>query len=483
MLRFADGFDYYQDLLQVWSTMSVPSSGFPGSNNIQIFPTGGRNGGGAVKFKSASNIGACWATLNLPVNSVTLYTGFAVNIAYGTSTTDMEIFSWWDGGVQQVSLRVTSAGKFYFQRGGGLTSVVAVIGSTSSLGITFNAWHYLECLVTINASTGVASLHIDGVSALNQTGLNTNNSGTAQINKISTGLVGAASSYGSAITFLLDDVYVLDTTGSFNTSYLGDIKVQGLLPTGNGTTQNYTQNEASWPGASTQTYLGHQIKDSNGNIQVVTAVTSDSKTGASAPTWATGIGVTTTDNHVTWTCLGPSSHWLDVAQNPPEGSVAWQQSTNYIVGDAVWDSNGNLQQATAITGSGTSSASAPTWNLTIGGTTADNQVTWTLVGQGEDTYLSDATIGDIERFTYPTITASQVFAVCVTPRSRKDDSATRTIRGVTKSGSTLGDNGSDLALSTTYQYLLAFLESDPNTGVAWTGSGVNAAEFGVKTTN
>ena len=60
----------------------------------------------------------------------------------------------------------------------------------------------------------------------------------------------------------------------------------------------------SWAAATVET-IGNLIVDSNGNIQRVTALTpsSDDKTGASAPTWATVVGNTTADNHVTWTLV------------------------------------------------------------------------------------------------------------------------------------------------------------------------------------
>ena len=56
--------------------------------------------------------------------------------------------------------------------------------------------------------------------------------------------------------------------------------------------------------------LGYQIEDPNGNLQVVTAVAESDEngttmTGATQPTWATGLGATTPDNGVTWTCKGP----------------------------------------------------------------------------------------------------------------------------------------------------------------------------------
>ena len=51
--------------------------------------------------------------------------------------------------------------------------------------------------------------------------------------------------------------------------------------------------------------LRTKIFDSNGNMEQVTAETLDSTSGAAAPIWNTTLYGTTTDNHVTWTNVGP----------------------------------------------------------------------------------------------------------------------------------------------------------------------------------
>jgi uncharacterized protein len=99
---------------------------------------------------------------------------------------------------------------------------------------------------------------------------------------------------------------------------------------------------ASW--ASSHSYaVGNLIVDSNGNTQRVTAETGNS--GGSAPSWATTVGSTTTDNDVTWTCVA--------------------------IGKA------------AIT-----NTSAPGWSTTLNGTTSESIATatgtviWTLTAKG-----------------------------------------------------------------------------------------------------
>lgn len=56
---------------------------------------------------------------------------------------------------------------------------------------------------------------------------------------------------------------------------------------------------------------------------------------------------------------------------------SWAATTAYALDAYIVDSNGNRQQATTA---GTSGSSAPTWNTTVGGTTTDGTVTWTLIG-------------------------------------------------------------------------------------------------------
>ena len=60
-----------------------------------------------------------------------------------------------------------------------------------------------------------------------------------------------------------------------------------------------------------------------------------------------------------------------------ETSPAWQPSTAYASNAEVTDPAGNIQEATI---GGTSGATAPAWNDTVGGTTNDGSVAWTCKG-------------------------------------------------------------------------------------------------------
>ena len=72
------------------------------------------------------------------------------------------------------------------------------------------------------------------------------------------------------------------------------------------------------------------------------------------------------------------------AFDPENWKGIWSASTAYVVGDVVFsngvtDSNSLVLRATAITGTGTTGATEPTWAAT-GGTVVDNEVTWETLG-------------------------------------------------------------------------------------------------------
>jgi hypothetical protein len=58
---------------------------------------------------------------------------------------------------------------------------------------------------------------------------------------------------------------------------------------------------------------------------------------------------------------------------------AWAAATVEAVGNLIVDSNGNIQRVNGVTGDNKTGGSAPAWSTTIGNTTNDNHVTWTLV--------------------------------------------------------------------------------------------------------
>ncbi len=106
---------------------------------------------------------------------------------------------------------------------------------------------------------------------------------------------------------------------------------------------------------------GSAILDVNGNIEYCTT---SGIAGKTFPVWNPTLGASTTDGTVVWEQVGPPQ-------------LYWVASTPYLAPTVVTDTNSNLQ---LVTSAGTSGTSAPSWSTTLGGTTSDSGVTWTMIG-------------------------------------------------------------------------------------------------------
>jgi hypothetical protein len=140
--------------------------------------------------------------------------------------------------VMQLSVRLDANRHILIYKGDGATLL-----ATSTYAYTTNVWVYIEVKALVNSSTGIFEVRVDGNVVATFSG-NTQQAAFTTLNSIR---LGTAVNSGSNQTFV-DDVYVLDSTGSapYNT-YLGDIAVRTLLPTGVGASTQWTPSTgANW---------------------------------------------------------------------------------------------------------------------------------------------------------------------------------------------------------------------------------------------
>jgi len=186
----------------------------------------GRRGGIALEFSQSDD---AWKWI---APTTTLYFGFAFKIP--------------GFGAGQVLFFLRNQADRHLTFNTELPGILSVDRNTTFLvesapGVMFaNTWHYLEGRVTIDGSSGIVDIRIDGVQVINLTGANTQQGATTTIDifEFNFGLGG--------VHMFMDDFWILDGNGgSPQDTFLGDVHVDILLPTGAGNASDFTPSAGS----------------------------------------------------------------------------------------------------------------------------------------------------------------------------------------------------------------------------------------------
>jgi len=97
-------------------------------------------------------------------------------------------------------------------------------------------------------------------------------------------------------------------------------------------------------------------------------------------------------------------------------------------------------------------------------------------------YVEDGTTGHKDLWDYPSLsgTGSTVSGIEVNTMAKETDARSMTLNTLIKSGTTEDAGTGELVGAASYRVMRRIAETDPDTGVAWTTGGVNAAQFGIK---
>lgn len=225
-LLFMDGFDVADFALKYDVPGVTLSSGSGAATrynyglDVQAYPAGGV----AVMLPKA-----------IPASSKVII-GFALSHDSWTSSAEYELLRLYgDAGVtQHLTVTSTGDGTFKVYRG---TAAGTLLGTYSG-AIPGTTWSYIEVSATINDTSGNVVVRQDGVEVINFTG-DTKNAGTnTTIDKFVIMASDATYRY-------IDDLYVLDGLGSVNNAFLGDVRIQTLLPSGAGSSTQWTPSTGS----------------------------------------------------------------------------------------------------------------------------------------------------------------------------------------------------------------------------------------------
>jgi len=216
---------------------------------------------------------------------------------------------------------------------------VATVLGTAAAPLAANTWHYLEAKFTIHNTAGVAIVRVNGTPVINLTAQDTQNAGTATANTVRFG-----SSQNPAPALLdFDDLYVFDTTGSVNTDFAGDCRVERLAPSGAGATTAWTPSAganyacvdeappnadtdyiASSTAAQTDTYAFGNLVTTSGTVRAVQATATARKDDAGARSVALVARPGGTDRLGATQGVGDTySTFVEVWNTNPDTGAAW----------------------------------------------------------------------------------------------------------------------------------------------------------------
>jgi hypothetical protein len=227
---FMDGFDWYAtaDLFKRWTNYS-------GITVWSVSAASARAASGQGLLMSA---GSGYVYKSFGANYVSGLLGFAVQLP--VTTASVQIATIFDGTTEQCSIRTNASSVITVNQG-------TTVKATGSTVISSATWYYIEFKFTINGSTGVAQVKLNGAAEIASTG--------------SLDLTGTANNYWNGIALnrpnistQFDDVYLLDTTTGSNTDFLGPVQVVARYPDGNGNASSWTPNGGSNMGCVSEPY-------------------------------------------------------------------------------------------------------------------------------------------------------------------------------------------------------------------------------------
>ena len=208
-----------------------------------------------------ANSRSLYADTSMPVDfKIPARTEFIMGLAVYIVSNNTSVLSVWNVGntslsSQGVCLAYRPSSNTFFIYTAGTNGAPGTLLGTASGTYGQNTWHYIELRLKLGTTTGEAELKINGIQVLNLTNINT-----------ATGSITAYSAMGKASTNVVeayyDDLYICDTSGSVNNTFLGPISVYTLMPTSNASSTQLTPVGAAsnWqavdePTADTTTYV------------------------------------------------------------------------------------------------------------------------------------------------------------------------------------------------------------------------------------
>lgn len=232
-LIFIDGFDHYDPQAldpfgDPWLARGKAAYLSPQATRIQ----GRRPSSYAVRLPAGAGGGY---VKNLEAGRTSLIVGAALRVAPFENTYEEPVLL----GVRDTTARVAHLVKIgedgrlkLYRWQYGYDELI----STSVMTAAARGWHYVELQVVQGTSNGTLNVRLNGVLAITLSAQNTTLGGGPLL----TAFVGAVPGEDCLVTTDVDDLYIADTSGTINNTFLGDVRVDALKPQASGALNEWT---------------------------------------------------------------------------------------------------------------------------------------------------------------------------------------------------------------------------------------------------
>jgi len=222
-LLFMDGFDYYssdqyEDLATKWQRTGL----FYTSSMNAV--TGAIGSGSAISLQGLGDIARNFTSVG------EIIIGFNHKFTNNLSVSHIRFY---DLATIQLSLGFDASDHFVVRRG-----TTTVLGTSSST-FAVDTWFHVELRIKIDNSVGTIELRVDGNVEIGPlTNQDTQVSANATIDMVN--IIGDNSNVP-----VIDDFYILDTTGSRLNDFLGPVYIETIYPDGAGAATDFTPSAGS----------------------------------------------------------------------------------------------------------------------------------------------------------------------------------------------------------------------------------------------
>jgi hypothetical protein len=220
-LRVIEGFDHFDtaSLGEKWGKLGAPT----------VVATQGRRGTAALY--TANNGNYIRKTID---SQQKWYVGHAIKFT-GAVYYGVTFLQFLDAGTVQIGIGINALGYLVAYRG-------ATPIATSVNFINLEVWNYIEVYVLISNTAGtgrvVVRVNNDSTGWIDFTGDTCSNT-NEYANVINIGCI------DTNLNHYTDDLYICDGAGSVNNNFLGDCRVDTILPSGAGSTTQFTPSAGS----------------------------------------------------------------------------------------------------------------------------------------------------------------------------------------------------------------------------------------------